>query len=221
MRYNNFVMGKFLGSLYRYRNKIGAISLLSIGLLLYMTCYLIIEISFEWSYFRMAFQSGSISAIWNFLIALFCYVYLLVTNIRNDNAAYTGIFIFISLIVFEGIFTLIDMIRLLAGLGEIGVTVGFVLYCLALVLIVASGIFFYITIYRYLSNRNPDFKRVRLAGFLFLGTLVLMAGSLILFYGLSGTLSLFDSALMVLALPLSEVFICGGVLFTLERLRRV
>ena len=212
-------MSKFRYFLKRKGNKIGALTFLGLGLGFYVGFYLAIEILSGWTYFR-----SDVLSIWSFLITLVCYLFLFITNIRNDNAAYTGVFIFISLIVLEGIFNIVDIIRLGTSVlydGHPGVLISFIAYCVLLAAIVVIGILFYITVYRYMFGRHNDFKRILVFASLFVGVLGLSIAALMAFYGCSMVLTSPNSILLALSVPVSELLVAIGVIFTLKRLRRI
>ena len=212
-------MSNFGYFLKRNKNKIGAVTFLGLGLACYLGFYLAIEIISGWTYFR----SEPIT-VWNFMVALVCYLYLLITNIRNDNAAYTGIFMFISLIVLEGVFTIVDTVRLRASLifaGNAGVSASFIGYCVLLATNVVIGILFYIATFRYMSGRSSDFKKLWIYGLLFGFALLINVASLMVFYGYAAVLTSPTSVLLACAIPFSELLVAIGIVFTLLRLKRL
>jgi len=212
-------MSNFRYFLKRKGNKIGALAFLGLGLAVYLGFYLAIEFLSGWTYFRT-----DVFSIWSFLITLVCYLFLLITNIRNDNAAYTGVFIFISLIVLEGIFNIVDIIRLGTSIlyeGHPGVLVCFIVYCVLLALIVGVGVLFYIGVYRYMLGRHNDFRKISIYAYLFVGILLLSIATLMALYGCSMVLTSPDSILLALSIPVSELLVAVGVVFTLRRLRRI
>ena len=203
----------------RYKNKIGALTFIVLGIAFFLGLYITVEIISDWTYFR-----SSPLNLWNFIITAVCYIFLLVTNIRNDNAAYSGIFMFITLIVLEGIFNIIDIIRLYNSAlfsGNFVVSGTFIGYCVFLVASVVIGVLFYISVYRYMSGRSNDFMRVRIFAIIFGGILLTSTVALMVFYGYCGVLTSVTSTLLAGAIPISELLMSVGVIFTLERLRRL
>ena len=203
----------------RYKNKIGALTFIVLGIAFFLGLYITAEIISDWTYFR-----SSPLNLWNFMITAVCYVFLLVTNIRNDNAAYSGIFMFITLIVLEGIFNIIDIIRLYNNAlfsGNFVVSGTFIGYCVFLVASVVIGVLFYISVYRYMTGRSNDFIRVRIFAVIFGGILLTSTVALMVFYGYCGVLTSVTSTLLAGAIPISELLMSVGVIFTLERLRRL
>ena len=77
-------MSNFTRFFRAHKNKIFALTFVGLGLAVFLAFYLVMGFSTEWTVFRT-----SISALLNFIITLFCYGYLLFTNIYNDiNARY-------------------------------------------------------------------------------------------------------------------------------------
>lgn len=203
----------------RYKNKIGALTFIVLGIAFFLGLYITAEIISDWTYFR-----SSPLNLWNFMITAVCYLFLLVTNIRNDNAAYSGIFMFITLIVLEGIFNIIDIIRLYNNAlfsGNLVVSGTFIGYCVFLVASVVIGVLFYISVYRYMTGRSNDFMRVRIFAVIFGAILLTSTVALMVFYGYCGVLTSVTSTLLAGAIPISELLMSVGVIFTLERLRRL
>ena len=203
----------------RYKNKIGAIGFISLALAFYLAFYLAVEIISGWTYFR-----SDVFGVWNFLITLVCYLYLLVTNIRNDNAAYTGIFMFVSLIVLQGVFTIIDTIRVQSSAfytDNPPIIATFVVYCVLLAVTIVVGVLFYISTFRYMAGRTNSFGRLRGLALGFGGALLVMVAVLMVFYGYAAVLTSPVAILLAIAVPVSELFAAVGIIFTLERLRRV
>ena len=203
----------------RYKNKIGALTFIVLGIAFFLGLYITAEIISDWTYFR-----SSPLNLWNFMITAVCYIFLLVTNIRNDNAAYSGIFMFITLIVLEGIFNIIDIIRLYNSAlfsGNFVVSGTFIGYCVFLVASVVIGVLFYISVYRYMTGRSNDFIGFRIFAIIFGGILLVSTVALMVFYGYCGVLTSVTSTLLAGAIPISELLMSIGVIFTLERLRRL
>ena len=202
-----------------HKNKILALSFIGLGLLLFLSFYIAAGFSLGWS-----LVVGSFSGIWNFLITLLVYGYLFFTNLYNDNHAYSGIFAFIALAVFEAVFNIIDL-SVSAGAAlwnQDGAALAtFVPYLALSGGIAGIGIPFYIFLFRYMLGRDSRFGKVRLFALLFLGILLLSSSFYLAYQFIAGLVLTWQNVLLVLALPISELCVGAGVVFTLERLRRI
>ena len=212
-------MSNFTRFFRAHKNKIFALTFVGLGLAVFLAFYLVMGFSTEWAVFRT-----SIAALLNFLITLFCYGYLLFTNIYNDNRAYSAIFTFVGLMVIQAVFNIID-ISIAAGSalwnGQVLNLTLFLGYATLSGGVVGIGIPFYIFTFRYLFGRDNRFSKVRLFALLFLGILALSVIFYLTYEFVAGLAVDVGTTLWILALPISELLVGAGVVFTLERLRRI
>ena len=202
----------------RWGNKFFALLFIGLGLAAYLGFYFGAEILSGWTYFR-----SDPMTLWSFAITLVCYGFLLFTNIRNDNRAYQGIFIYVSLLILDSIFNLIDMFRFnYIRLAEDPLQITFfIIYATSFLALIIVGIFFYVRLMGYMTGRNGDFTKLWIIAWVFLGVVALELTIYTVLLGIAGSLSNPMGALLRLALPVSELLIGFGVIFTLRRLRRL
>lgn len=200
------------------KNKIFALTFLSLACLFFFGHYLFLEINCSWAYFR----SASWLDVLFFALDAIVYLILLTCNIRNDDFAYTGIALFVSMKAFQYIETFFyNQFGFLASLSS-GSVVNWLLsffYMSFLAGEAGVGVALYVFVVRY-QRGSSNFVIVRVFGIIFAALLALTAGtySLIFFRGV--TLS-WDLLLSYIALPVAEACAGVGIVFTLERLRRV
>ena len=204
-------------NLFRYRNKILAISFSGLALLAYLSYYLLLEIFTNWTYFRGSFSSNPF-AIFSFAIGLFAYGTILIGNINNDPRAYRGISLFVAYTTFGA------FLNIFFNTLE-GIVTGALLYVLTSVRTIISvatlvvGIFLYINAWRYMLGNN-NFKKVKLFSFLF--ALILSAVSTLdIVLAIVFTSSSIGTFFLLILLSLSEALLGWGILFTLRRLERI
>ena len=209
-------LGRFLR---QYHKKILAISFITLGMLLFLGFYVSAEILTDWTYFR-----NSPMELWNFFIFLICYGILLWTNINNDNYAYRGIYMFLILIVFEGVWGAVNIFRNLSAVLASGDPLYVVTSSLYLVFyggLIGVGIALYITTFRYMTGRRLSFTLIRVLYLVYDGLLIGAISVEITIFALSGGLNSPLLILTALSIPLSEALVAVGVGFTYERLRRI
>ncbi len=196
----------------RKKNKVLATAFSSAALLLLSLHYLIMEVSSGFAFFRREPLE-----LWNFVLYLVVYINLLVTNIRNDDRAYTWILMFVFFITFDIIF---DTIQALFGGILILMTPSGLIYLAQLAIMVAESIFgvlLYINIRRYMMGFEREFKKIRTYGIIwFVSMFVLSIIPIVLVAVESSGLSF-----LLFLIPLSEIALSASVLFTMERLRRL
>ncbi len=199
------------------KNKIFAVSFLALACLFFFGHYLFLEINCSWTYFR----TSSWLNILFFAIDAIMYLILLTCNIRNDDFAYTGIALFVSMKAFEYIKTFFyNQMGFLNSLssGSIWNWLLSSLYMSFLAGEAGVGIALYVFVVRY-QRGSPNFTLVRVFGIIFAALLALTAitYSLIFFQGVAFS---WDLLLSYIALPAAEACVGVGIVFTLERLRR-
>lgn len=204
------------------KNKIFAVTFLGLACFCFFGYYLLAEIDSSFSYFR----SSNWTAILYFLLDAAMYLILLVTNIRNDDFAYTGIALFVSMETFSYIQQLFyGQISSLPALmsGNPLVACFYTFYLLFLSAEAGTGIALYIFVLRY-QRGYPNFKPVRILGILFACFIGLtsLVNSLLIVFSLGTQLVLPWSLIVsLIAIPLAETFASVGIVFTLERLKRI
>ena len=199
------------------KNKIFAVSFLSLACFFFFGYYLYLETAYSWAYFR----STSWVNILAFALEAIIYLILLSCNIRNDDFAYTGIALFVSMKFFEYIraffYGQINVLNAFSSGSPLSVLLS-VLYTAFLALEAGVGIALYVFIIRYRRGvANFLFVRVLSIVFAVILTLTGLTSSLIFFQGASLTWQMLFG---YLAIPLAEACAGVGIVFTLERLRR-
>lgn len=199
------------------RNKILAILFLSLTCLFFFGYYLMLEIDCSWTYFR----STSWTNLLFFLLDAVMYLILLTCNIRNDDYAYVGIALFVSMETFGFLQKLLyGQMASLSALAS-GSPIAYLLQSLYVsfwAMEAGVGIALYIFITRY-RRGSPNFLLVRIFAILFAAflTLTTVVSSVSIFWSAPFSWKLL---LSFAALPLSEACAGVGIVFTLERLKR-
>ena len=199
------------------KNKVFAVSFLTLACLFFFGYYLYLEIAYSWTYFR----STSWINILMFALDAIIYLILLSCNIRNDDFAYTGIALFVSMKFFEYIqaffYGQINVLNAFSSGSALSILLA-VLYTAFLAGEAGVGIALYVFIIRYRRGvANFIFVRVLSIVFAVILTLTGLTSALIFFQGVSFTWQMLFG---YLAIPLAEACAGVGIVFTLERLRR-
>ena len=199
------------------RNKIFAVTFLSLACFFFFGRYLLLEIDYSWAYFR----STSWLNILFFLLDAVIYLILLTCNIRNDDFAYSGIFLFVSMKAFEYVRTFFyDQVNVLNAFssGSLLQILFSLLYSSFLAGEAGGGVALYIFIARY-RRGSPNFTVVRVLAIIF-ACLLFLAGASASALFLQGSSFSWQVVFSYLALPFAEAFAGLGIIFTLERLKR-
>lgn len=204
------------------KNKIFAVSFLGLACFCFFGYYLLAEIDSSFAFFR----NSDWTVLLFFLLDAVMYLILLVANIRNDDFAYTGIALFVSMETFsfiqELIYGQISSVNILTS-GNPLLIVFYVFYILFLTAEAGTGAALYVFVVRY-QRGYPNFKFVRIFGILFACFIGLasLVSSLMLVLALGPNLVSSLSLLMsAIAIPLAETCASVGIVFTLERLKRI
>lgn len=203
----------------QYHNKILAITFISLGLGLFLGFYVAAEILSGWTYFRSAPRE-----IINFVLLLITYGILLGTNINNSNYAYRGIYMFLVIAIFEGVFGALDIFLTLGNIfasGDGGSIASTLVYLALYGGLIGVGIALYIGTFNYMVGRRDNFKKLRTLYLIFVGILTASTVSMIVSFHLLGLLSSPINIIILLTNPISETLVAVGVAFTYERLRRI
>lgn len=200
------------------KNKILAVSFLTLTCLCFFGYYAYAEIVTSFTYFR----SSNWLTILYFVLDAVMYIILLSANIRNDDFAYTGIALFVSMETFSflqrffyGQFSFISILA--SGLP---LAILFEVFYMSFLMAEAGvGIALYVFVVLY-QRGFPHFKPIRILGILFA---CFVSMTLLSYFSLvlsTGAYSL-SSLLSLILLPLAESFASVGIIFTLERLKRI
>ena len=199
------------------KNKILAVSFLALACFFFFGHYLLLEINCSWAYFR----TTSWLNILFFALDAIMYLILLSCNIRNDDFAYTGIALFVSMKAFEYIKTFFyNQASFLSSLAS-GSILSWLLSSLYMSFLAGEagiGIALYVCLVRY-QRGSPNFVLVRVFGIVFASLLALTAAMYSVIYFQSASFS-WGLLLSYVALPLAEACAGVGIVFTLERLKR-
>jgi hypothetical protein len=160
---------------------------------------------------------------YNIAFLLVAYFTILIGNINSNNSAYTGVLIYVfscafsaGLTVFETGFT--SFASFFTGDPlTIGLTmVWFILAVLSLI----PGVFTYVRLNQYLRSSFVSYEKVRNWALIFVILQTLTAGfsPVMLLVGGYAASNTTEFVLAILS-PLSEVFICWAIYFTVLRLR--
>lgn len=115
----------------------------------------------------------TIGNIWHFFVVFLIYGCLFVYNIRNDNRAYTAIFMLLFACI---VGSSIDLIMGMVALFQAGLSISSLLSLPIFgfeALIVVMGIFAFLQLNRYRIRRSSDYKKVRLFLILFAASVAL------------------------------------------------
>ena len=200
-----------------HRNKFFAILFASLGLAAFVGYIIISGIGSGWAIL------SSPGTIISALLTLVIFSMLLVTNIQNDNAAFNAIAMFVFMVAWDMIWSLLPFNSsysiILALSGDTGVKAIGIVAVISCALCAGAGIAFFIYLYRYRLGR-VEFRKCNLWAWLFLAAVTLESiiefVTLLLVFGPSGE----NGALLALYV-LPEVFMGISSLFTLQRLRRI
>lgn len=199
------------------KNKILAVTFLSLACLFFFGYYLYAEIQTSFTFFR----SSDWITILYFVLDAIMYLILLLANIRNDDFAYTGIALFVSMETFSYLQKLfygqMSFVNILYSGSPLLILLG-TFYILFLMGEAGVGIALYVLVVRY-QRGYPHFKPIRILGIFFACSIALAS---LTYVGLIAGSGLGAGTIFaILATPLAEVFASVGIVFTLERLRRI
>ncbi len=201
------------------KNKILAVSFLGLANLCFFGYYLYAEIASSFTLFR---NSGDWLTLLFFFIDAAMYLILLTANIRNDDFAYTGIALFVSMETFTFIrrflFGQFSFVTVLASGDPLAIVLG-MFYILFLFGEAGVGIALYVFVILY-QRGFPYFKPIRILSILFACFVSLALVSYFLIMTNFGAFSL-SNLLVLFLLPLAESAASVGIIFTLERLKRI
>lgn len=204
----------------RQYKKVIAVSLSCIGVALLIGSFvgnLIIQANSE-----SGMGIESLSGIWNFLLLLAAYGYLLYGNINGTTIAYRGMLIFIFYVLWDfGSFLFTSVMNLVAAgsTGDPALIGLFVAILIGAILALASGILCYVRTRQYISGQYVKYEMVRLWSIFFmasvlLGGALLIAEYVILLQGMDST-----SLLFLLLEPISMMVMSVVCFFSILRLK--
>lgn len=200
-----------------YHNKIFAILFASLGLAAFVGYLIVSGINAGWAMFSS--PGTIISALLTFVI----FSMLLVTNIQNDNAAFNAISMFVFMVAWDMIWSLLPFNTnysiILALSGDVGVKAIGIVAIISCALCAGAGLAFFVYLFRYRVGRI-EFRKCNLWAWLFLASVTLESiiefVTLLLLFGPSG-----ENVVLLALYVLPEVFMGIASLFTLQRLRRI
>lgn len=198
-------------------NKFFAVSLASAALILLALEFLLSAIQFPASTFIF-------SNVWNHLLLVVCYLFLLITNIRNDDRAYVSILLLVFFFAFDAFFGIIDAAQFaLSGMmnGQVGLGLLFTLSIVLWAGQLAMGVLAYIFVARYRFGRSNNFNLVRLFALLFLLSLLLTSIASFFLSLLSGATYTAMELVLLFFYDISQFLAVSSCVFTLNRLRRL
>ena len=204
----------------RQYKKVVAVSLACVGVALLIGSFvgnLIIQANSE-----SGMGVESLSGIWNFLLLLVAYGYLLYGNINGTTIAYRGMLIFIFYVLWDfGSFLFMSVMNLAAAgsTGDPALIGLFVAILIGAILALASGILCYIRTRQYISGRYVKYEMVRLWSIFFMASVLLGGALLIAEYVVF--LRGIDSASLLFALlePISMMVMSVVCFFSILRLK--
>jgi len=199
----------------RWHNKFFAILFISLAILLFLAHYLYCEIVTGWRYLV-----SDPMELFNLVIYAIVYGVILYGNIKNNNIAYTGILLFLCMLVVDCLFDVIQNARY--GISLESGTIFLVLYLIQITItvsVIVVGIVYYLGIQKYINFQSEDFKRLRILGIIFSSLLFVELLPIIILQILSGWYGALG-LLLAFALPLSELFTSISCIWTVERLER-
>lgn len=159
-------------------------------------------------------------SFYNFAIMMVVYLILLIGNIKSNNFAYNGMLMYIFMTVFSAIEILfisgIVNFQALFSLDAATMVV-VLLYTVFQVAGIVAGIFAYIRTRQYLTGSAISYINVRNWALIFVILQIISTGLTPALYLLLGYSA--NAVLLAFLEPISEVFICLGIYFTVLRLR--
>ncbi len=200
------------------KNKILAVSFLSLTCLCFFGYYAYAEITTSFTYFRTA---NWLTTLY-FVVDAVMYLILLSANIRNDDFAYTGIALFVSMETFSFLqrffYGQFSFITILSSGMPLAIVFE-IFYMLFLLGEAGVGIALYVFVVLY-QRGFPHFKPIRILGILFACFVSMTLFSYFALMASVGSYS-FSTLLPLILLPLAESSASVGIVFTLERLKRI
>jgi len=174
----------------------------------------------DYVFFNIPLSVSTPFDVFNIALFLVAYIVILVGNVNSSNSAYRGVLIYIFASAFSAAITL-----LVSGLPTLNNFLTgnplFIALTLAELLFnvfgLIAGIFSYIRLSQYLRSSFVYYERVRNWTLAFVIFQILSTGFVPVLAVLTGTSGL--SVLMAFLSPLSEIFICLAIYFTVLRLR--
>lgn len=205
----------------RFRNnykKFLAIIFSSIAIALMLACGTIAII--DHFHYNIPLSISTPLSAYNIAFFLVAYFVILIGNINSNNSAYQGVLIYIFASAFSAAITVLT-----SGLTSVSTFFSGSPLVIALTLAqllfnafgLVTGIFTYIRLSQYLRSSFVNYEKVRNWTLAFVIFQIISSGllpALLLIGGSSGL-----SVILAFLSPLSEVFICLAIYFTVLRLR--
>lgn len=197
------------------KNKILAVGLSGLATVLLCLCFFLDMSALDWMF--------DFTTLWNYLLYFIAYLIILICNIRNDNAAYRGITLFVFFMAFDQIWSGLMMggtaFALFSGADPVSLTL-VIIYLLSVIVGGVLGFILYAKIFKYMINPLADYRPVRKYGIIYSSSLFFILALLI---GTEMYVNPLASALdiaVIFLLPISELIMSVAIVFTLERLYR-
>ena len=162
---------------------------------------------------------STLSFVWNFVILMICYVMLLRGNSRQNGMAFQGVlsFVFLSIVLLA--YELVFQIIYGTGFSFSGTNLVFTILIIVGILgMVVLGVLCYIRLKGYMSGSYSNLKTIKILFTIFLLVLILWHGLTIGFQFYLGGVVGWIEILLVLLVPISELFGSLSCLFTIYRL---
>ncbi len=197
------------------KNKILAVGLSGLATVLLCLCFFLDMSALNWMF--------DFTTLWNYILYFIAYLIILICNIRNDNAAYRGITLFVFFMAFDQIWSGLMMGGTAFALFSVANPVLLALVIIYLIAVIVGGILGFILygkIYKYLVNPLADYRPVRKYAIIYSSSLLFILALLI---GMEMYINPGASALTIATiflLPISELIMSVAIVFTLERLYR-
>lgn len=157
---------------------------------------------------------------YNIAFFLVAYLVILIGNVNSSNSAYQGVLIYIFASAFSTAISLLTsgIFNFASFFSGDALTIALTLVQLAFnVFGLIAGVFAYVRLRQYLHSSYVQYEKVRNWTLAFVIFQIISCGftsALLLIYGYSGI-----SVIMAFLSPISEIFICLAIYFTVLRLR--
>gem|GEM_PF-1540158 len=202
---------------YNYKKHL-AIIFSSIAVALMLACGTIALI--DHFYYDIPFSISTPLSAYNIAFFLVAYFVILIGNINSNNSAYRGVLIYIFASAFSAAITvftsgIMSFASFFSGSPlAVALTLAQLLFN---VFGLVTGIFTYIRLSQYLRSSFVSYERVRNWTLAFVIFQIISSGLLPFLFIVDGASGL--AVIMAFLSPLSEVFICLAIYFTVLRLR--
>ncbi len=204
------------------RNKILAVTFSGAALLLFIAFFIWNNATNGWPFFT----KFNLSTAWSTVLTLIVYLIIFTCNIRNDNFAYSGIMLFVSIAFIGQFFALISgsyNVTSAFSSGKPGLIIYAILGFLLCVSMLVVGVILYIRSFRYMARRDNDFRIIRILSIVFAGLLFALLAYNICWpiaFGYSWS-AINANYIWFFSDRIADCLMGVAIVFTFERLRRI